>query len=266
MRNLLLTVVAVVMSANITQVIAADNISAPESLATCSACHGINGISLKNNVPNLAGQKQDYIVAQLKAFKGGKRSNPLMNAIASGLGDDDITALAAFFSSQPADGDQIASAMQNKLNGRELAFPVGFQQSFTRYGKANRADNKQVRWLYANKAAVDGYKANGVLPDGSIIMMEVYKAKLDADGKPVTAQDGFYQEGALAAYAMMQNQKGSGADVPIELRNADWQYDFFTPNKEHKAGINKAECLACHQPLGEQSYMFSYELFETTFK
>ncbi len=67
--------------------------------ATCTACHGQNGISVNDNWPNLAGQKENYIVEQLHAFKSGTRTNPIMSGIAKMLNDQDIRDLAAYFSS-----------------------------------------------------------------------------------------------------------------------------------------------------------------------
>ncbi|HVC37180.1 MAG TPA: cytochrome c [Gammaproteobacteria bacterium] len=66
--------------------------------ATCAACHGGNGISIATIYPNLAGQKMDYLVAQLKAFRGGTRSNPIMNPMAKALTDTDIDNLATYLS------------------------------------------------------------------------------------------------------------------------------------------------------------------------
>ena len=39
----------------------------------CSACHGMNGVSVTDTIPNLAAQRAGYIEAQLKAFKDGLR-------------------------------------------------------------------------------------------------------------------------------------------------------------------------------------------------
>src|SRR5262249_40865278 len=44
--------------------------------AVCAACHGPSGISVGDSVPNLAGQRAGYIVAQLKFFKDGTRKEP----------------------------------------------------------------------------------------------------------------------------------------------------------------------------------------------
>lgn len=66
---------------------------------TCVACHGANGISQIPMYPNLAGQKEQYLVLQLNAFRGGERKNMVMAPMASGLSDSDINDLAAYFAS-----------------------------------------------------------------------------------------------------------------------------------------------------------------------
>jgi len=48
--------------------------------------------------PNLAGQKSEYLVAQLRAFRDGNRTNPIMSPMASHLSDMDIENLAAYYS------------------------------------------------------------------------------------------------------------------------------------------------------------------------
>jgi len=54
----------------------------------CAACHGANGLSVSDAIPNLAGQKAAYLEVQLKALREGTRKNPIMNAIAGQLKDD----------------------------------------------------------------------------------------------------------------------------------------------------------------------------------
>jgi len=67
--------------------------------AACAGCHGINGVGLSEEFPNLAGQKEAYLIKQLKAFKSGTRINPTMKAMASSLSEQNIDNLAAYFSS-----------------------------------------------------------------------------------------------------------------------------------------------------------------------
>lgn len=63
----------------------------------CSLCHGELGIANVPNAPNLAGENASYVAAQLKAFRGGKREHHQMTIIASGLTDEDIADLSAWF-------------------------------------------------------------------------------------------------------------------------------------------------------------------------
>jgi cytochrome c553 len=67
----------------------------------CAACHGSAGISPTPIWPNLAGQKEQYLATQLKAFKDGTRQNAQMAPMVAGLSDDDIANLAAYYAGLP---------------------------------------------------------------------------------------------------------------------------------------------------------------------
>jgi len=66
---------------------------------TCAACHGGEGISPTGIWPNLAGQKEQYLLAQMKAFKDGARVNAQMAPMMASLSDEDMANLAAYYSS-----------------------------------------------------------------------------------------------------------------------------------------------------------------------
>ena len=74
--------------------LAADPADAPE---LCSACHGVDGISVIEDAPNLAGENSIYIETQLKAFRTGKRESPVMGPITTELSDEDIRAVADWY-------------------------------------------------------------------------------------------------------------------------------------------------------------------------
>lgn len=69
-----------------------------EKSALCVGCHGVDGIGISDEFPNLAGQKEAYIIKQLKAFRAGDRINPTMKAMTLSLTDTDIDDLATYFS------------------------------------------------------------------------------------------------------------------------------------------------------------------------
>jgi len=78
----------------------------------CAPCHRLNGLSRYPGIPHLAGQKKDYLRAQIRAFpdtrpgtapsEGTKgRTEGVMEHSAEGLTDADVDDLAAFYASLP---------------------------------------------------------------------------------------------------------------------------------------------------------------------
>ena len=63
----------------------------------CVACHGPGGNSQSPDFPVLAGQSWRYIYIQLKDFKEGRRTDPVMSAMAARLSRDDMIALGNYF-------------------------------------------------------------------------------------------------------------------------------------------------------------------------
>ena len=72
-----------------------------KAMSICAECHGAAGISVVDDFPNLAGQKELYLVTQLKSFRAGTRKNIEMNYFAKSLSDADIANLAAYFAGLP---------------------------------------------------------------------------------------------------------------------------------------------------------------------
>ena len=70
------------------------------------------------------------------------------------------------------------------------------------------------------------------MDSGSVLVMEVYKAKLDADRNPVVGSDGFFEQGEMAAIAVMESRAGWGEEYPEQIRNGTWEYALFEA-KEH---------------------------------
>src|SRR6266513_444381 len=69
--------------------------------AACANCHGTNGVS-QQGMANLAGQQRAYLVQQMQDFRAGKRPATVMHQLAKGYSDEQIDALAAYFSAQKA--------------------------------------------------------------------------------------------------------------------------------------------------------------------
>ena len=83
-----------------TSALAGDAAAGKAKSALCASCHGPTGISMSPVWPNLAGQKEQYLIKQIKAFRDGTRQDPMMAPMVAALSDTDIENLAAYFASQ----------------------------------------------------------------------------------------------------------------------------------------------------------------------
>jgi cytochrome c553 len=225
--------------------------------SVCAACHGVNGVSVSDTIPNLAGQKAVYLENQLKALREGTRKNQIMNAIAGQLSNDDVANVAAYFATQPGGASTAKSEFLPNIAKTGVTFPENYKSTFIKYHTINFPATRQVRYYFANPAAVKAAKEGKDLPNGSVLFAEVYSAKLDAEKKPITGPDGFFEADQLIFYTAMARDAGWGKDIPEMLRNEDWNYAIFTTAKQHRPGVNQAECLACHKPLDKVSYTFT---------
>jgi len=76
------------------------NAGSSKFAATCASCHNADGNSAIPANPKLAGQHPEYILAQLQAFKSGKRANPVMSGMVASLTDDDMRNIAYWAAAQ----------------------------------------------------------------------------------------------------------------------------------------------------------------------
>lgn len=121
----------------------------------------------------------------------------------------------------------------------KVAFPAEYKKSHALYATADRPDNKTVRDLYASPDAARAAVPGQPLPDGTVLTMEVYKAKLDDTGE-----------------AVMEKRRGWGSDDPEALRNGEWEYARFTASGQPPPNVDTKPCFQCHKPLGYQDFVF----------
>jgi cytochrome c553 len=220
----------------------------------CQACHVSPAGT--GDTPHLAGQRETYLVKQLKAFKAGDRKNPFMNAIAGQLNEADIDNLAAYWSGQASGSDTTVSSEVAAIKKSQMTFPRDFPKGFTLYASVNKEDHSGVARQYVNTVALQAAKAGKPLPDGSVIIVVNYAAKLDASKQPVADKDGSWAVDKIVGYEGMEARAGWGKDLPELLRNASWNYGIFAADKTPRAEVNQAVCLACHKPKADSSFVF----------
>ena len=70
----------------------------------CQGCHGIadwkTAYPEVYRVPKLGGQKENYLVAAMKAYQKGERDFATMRAMVADLSDKDLQDIAAYYAAQ----------------------------------------------------------------------------------------------------------------------------------------------------------------------
>lgn len=77
---------------------AADTDQGAQLVATCAACHRLDGRD--RGIPSIGGLSEKRFVAVMMAFKSGERSGPIMRTMARSLSDEEITILARYFAAR----------------------------------------------------------------------------------------------------------------------------------------------------------------------
>ena len=89
-------------------------------VATCSACHGVDGNSLAGLWPSIAGQNYKYLLKQLRLVKSGDRQIDQMIGQLDNLSDQDLKDIASFYSIQ---NNTIGKVEEDKLElGKKLYY------------------------------------------------------------------------------------------------------------------------------------------------
>ena len=69
--------------------------------AHCTGCHTMEGGGKTDEIPNLAGQPQEYLVEAMNAYREGTRKHSALKGLISGTSDADVKNIAAYFAGLP---------------------------------------------------------------------------------------------------------------------------------------------------------------------
>jgi len=138
----------------------------------------------------------------------------------------------------------------------ELAFPSHYK-SFPTFIHGIQKPNA-VRDLYVNQRGAETHQGEA-FANGSILVMEIYNAKKNADDSFDKGSDGNLVKDGLAKVFVMQKGAGWGNHAPEGLKNGDWIYSAFKPNGD-RLDIEYGKCRSCHMPLGDtKDYVHRYD-------
>ena len=63
----------------------------------CLYCHGEDGNSVQENIPNLAGQNPVYLLTQIEKFGDGRRNDEFMSGLIKSLSNEDRVSMAVYY-------------------------------------------------------------------------------------------------------------------------------------------------------------------------
>ncbi|MDH5430217.1 MAG: cytochrome P460 family protein [Nitrospirota bacterium] len=129
----------------------------------------------------------------------------------------------------------------------ELEFPKDYN-AFPAFLKGIQKPDA-VRDLYINATGAEAHQGEP-FANGSILVMEIYKAKKGTGEELQKDAEGKLIKDGLAKVYVMEKGEGWGKHAPEGLKNGDWMYSAFKPNGE-RLDVDYAACRGCHLPLGE---------------
>ena len=110
-----------------------------------------NGLPTVKNTPIIAGQHKSSLLIALQEFRNGERTDDLMGPIAKNFSDDDMKALAAYFSAlpwpayrEPADAASITRVQA--LDAVEKCTSC-HREGFVGYANTPRVANQKLDYL-----------------------------------------------------------------------------------------------------------------------
>jgi plastocyanin len=149
-----------------------------------------------------------------------------------------------------------ALALQVRAGGDKIVFPEGFEKGVL-YATRDRHDVKRFHEIYTSRAVVDAVRKGQPIPSGTVLTMVQYLAKVDDKGVPVKGPDGHFVKGDLFAYGVMEKRAGWGTEYAADLRNGEWEFQAFTPERKVNEKANLKACFQCHKPHEKQDFVMS---------
>lgn len=148
-----------------------------------------------------------------------------------------------------------------KYKDAELPLPAEYKSWPKFVVDIERPDAKQVRDIYVNSVG-NATLRGSTFPNGTLFVMEIYKAAETSEGALQKGLDGKLVKGTLFKVFVMGKGEGWGASAPEGLKNGDWVYaSYGADGKGSQDPI--APCRACHLPLTGKDFVHRYdEYFE----
>lgn len=140
----------------------------------CVACHGLDGKGVTSDIPHLAAQVENYLVASLQAYKEGKRTHAALRDMAANMSKADIRNVAAFFASLPPVKTEAVTEVQDirekgKSAAQACAACHGQDGNSTTAGIPSLAGQQPVYFINAVKDYLNGNRKMSNKEKGAMV-------------------------------------------------------------------------------------------------
>jgi plastocyanin len=126
-----------------------------------------------------------------------------------------------------------------------VGFPENYQTTYTPLFTFDRPDARQIRVVFGN-AAASSVRGGEPFPNDSILVMETYRARVDAQNNPLKDADGRFIRDALTAIFVMRKYRGYGVEYEHN-RTGEWEYVAFRPDRTYQTQPRDSwTCANCH--------------------
>lgn len=139
-----------------------------------------------------------------------------------------------------------------------VSFPESYA-SGVRWLVIDKPDRRELHEHYVTPAAVEAARRGQAMPSGTVFTLVRYAARLDAEGHPLKDADGHFVKGEVAGFGVMEKRAGWGSDYPDTLRNGEWEYRVFTPNKMPNPNTKLTACFECHKAQADRDFVQAYD-------
>jgi hypothetical protein len=136
-----------------------------------------------------------------------------------------------------------------------VAYPAAYRTTFVQYGVVDAVPVKRVRIFYVAPEVLSAAAPGQALPDGTVLVMEVRDAALDAAGQPLRDVAGRFLAGDRVVGLWVQAKAGGA-----------WEYARFNADGTRVTDAPLHRCVACHTTRAAQDFTYLLWKYVATIK
>lgn len=136
-----------------------------------------------------------------------------------------------------------------------IAYPESYRRAFVEYRVIDAPAVKRVRIFYVAPEVLRAAAPRPPLPDGTVLVMEVRDAKLDAGGQPMRDVAGRFVAGDRVVGLWVQAKTGGA-----------WTFARFDADGTRVAGAPLDRCIGGHATRAAQDFTYLLWKYVATVK